>query len=45
MKTDKQLKQDVQDELESDPAIDATRIGVEVVNRIVTLSRPPRTLF
>lgn len=24
MKTDKQLKQDVQDELESDPAIDAS---------------------
>ena len=41
MKTDKQLKQDVQDELESDPAIDATRIGVEVVNRIVTLSGHP----
>lgn len=41
MKTDKELKQDVQDELESDPAIDATRIGVEVVNRIVTLSGHP----
>ncbi|HHL4078196.1 BON domain-containing protein [Burkholderia sola] len=41
MKTDKQLKQDVQDELESDPAIDATRIGVEVSDRIVTLSGHP----
>ncbi|VWC68149.1 putative phospholipid-binding protein [Burkholderia lata] len=41
MKSDKQLKQDVQDELESDPTIDATRIGVEVANRIVTLSGHP----
>ena len=41
MKTDKQLKQDVQDELESDPAIDATRIGVEVADRIVTISGHP----
>jgi len=30
MKTDKQVKQDVEDELEWDPAVDATRIGVEV---------------
>lgn len=41
MKTDKQLKQDVQDELESDPSIDATRVGVEVADRIVTLSGHP----
>ncbi|KVH78847.1 OsmY domain-containing protein [Burkholderia ubonensis] len=41
MKTDKQLKLDVQEELESDPSIDATRIGVEVANRIVTLSGHP----
>lgn len=41
MKTDKQLKQDVEDELESDPSIDATRIGVEVADRIVTLSGHP----
>jgi osmotically-inducible protein OsmY len=41
MKTDKQLKQDVEDELEWDPAIDATRIGIEVVDRIVTLSGHP----
>ncbi|KVD11375.1 OsmY domain-containing protein [Burkholderia ubonensis] len=41
MKTDRQLKLDVQEELESDPSIDATRIGVEVANRIVTLSGHP----
>ena len=41
MKTDKQLKQEVQEELESDPSIDSTRIGVEVANRIVTLSGHP----
>ncbi|KVD88311.1 OsmY domain-containing protein [Burkholderia ubonensis] len=41
MKADKQLKQEVQEELEFDPAVDATRIGVEVANRIVTLSGHP----
>ncbi|WP_126284679.1 BON domain-containing protein [Burkholderia stagnalis] len=41
MKTDKQLKQEVQEELESDPSIDSTRIGIEVANRIVTLSGHP----
>ncbi|PRH48193.1 BON domain-containing protein [Burkholderia multivorans] len=41
MKSDKQLKQEVQEELASDPAIDPTRIGVEVSDRIVTLSGHP----
>ncbi|MGK8206133.1 BON domain-containing protein [Burkholderia cenocepacia] len=41
MKTDKQLKLDVQAELEFDPAVDATRIGVEVADRVVTLSGHP----
>ncbi|KDB08226.1 transport-associated protein [Burkholderia sp. lig30] len=41
MKTDKQVKQDVEDELEWDPAVDATRIGVEVEDRVVTLSGHP----
>ncbi len=38
MKTDKQIKQDVERELEWDPAINAAGIGVEVRNRIVTLA-------
>ncbi|KVE31913.1 BON domain-containing protein [Burkholderia sp. TSV86] len=41
MKTDRQLKQDVQDELASDPAVDAALIGVEVAERIVKLSGHP----
>jgi hyperosmotically inducible protein len=41
MKTDAQLKQEVQDELEWDPAVKATDIGVEVSDRIVTLSGHP----
>ncbi|CAM2195092.1 BON domain-containing protein [Paraburkholderia sp. A1RI_3L] len=41
MKTDAQLKQDVEDELEWDPAVKATDIGVEVSDRIVTLSGHP----
>lgn len=41
MKTDKQLKQDVEDELEWNPAVDSANIGVEVVDRIVTLSGHP----
>lgn len=38
MKTDKQLKQDVERELEWDPAINAAGIGVEVHDRVVTLA-------
>jgi len=38
MKTDLQLKKDVEQELEWDPAITAAGIGVEVHNRIVTLA-------
>ncbi|KVT41282.1 BON domain-containing protein [Burkholderia ubonensis] len=41
MKADKQLKQEIQEELEFDPAVDATRIGVVVANGIVTLSGHP----
>ncbi|MDG0025408.1 BON domain-containing protein [Trinickia sp. Y13] len=41
MKTDKQLKQEVEEELEYDPAIDVADIGVEVNDRIVTLSGHP----
>ena len=38
MKTDKQLQADVMDELQWDPQINATHIGVAVINSIVTLS-------
>ncbi len=38
MKTDSQVKKDVAAELKWNPAIDATKIGVEVTNGIVTLS-------
>ncbi len=38
MKTDKQIKQDVERELEWDPAVNAAGIGVEVRDRIVTLA-------
>lgn len=41
MKTDRQLKQDVEEELEYDPAVDIADIGVEVNDRIVTLSGHP----
>ncbi|HVW50365.1 MAG TPA: BON domain-containing protein [Trinickia sp.] len=41
MKTDKQLKQEVEEELEYDPAVDVADIGVEVNDRIVTLSGHP----
>ncbi|XUW90504.1 BON domain-containing protein [Burkholderia sp. M6-3] len=41
MKTDWQLKRDVADELEWDPAVTATDIGVEVTNGVVTLSGHP----
>jgi osmotically-inducible protein OsmY len=38
MKTDKQLKRDVLDELQYEPSVDAARIGVIVHNAIVSLS-------
>lgn len=38
MKTDSELKKDVQDELSWEPSIDETKIGVAVENGIVTLS-------
>jgi osmotically-inducible protein OsmY len=38
MKTDSQLKKDVNDELEWEPAVHAQRIGVEVNDGVVTLS-------
>jgi hyperosmotically inducible protein len=41
MKTDKQLKQEVEEELEYDPAVNIADIGVEVSERIVTLSGHP----
>ncbi|KXU87481.1 OsmY domain-containing protein [Paraburkholderia monticola] len=44
MKTDGQLKQEVEDEFEWDPAVTATDIGVEVMNGVVTLSGHPPSL-
>lgn len=41
MKTDLQLKHDVEAELEWEPAVNASHIGVEVANRVVTLSGQP----
>lgn len=41
MKTDLQLKHDVEEELEWAPAVNASHIGVEVANRVVTLSGHP----
>jgi osmotically-inducible protein OsmY len=38
MKSDSQLKQEVEDELMSNTAVDANGIGVAVVDGIVTLS-------
>jgi osmotically-inducible protein OsmY len=38
MKSDRQLKQDVMDELEWDPSINDTEIGVEVKDGVVTLT-------
>jgi osmotically-inducible protein OsmY len=38
MKSDSQLRQEVEDELAANPAIDANRIGVAVADGIVTLS-------
>ncbi|MEX3958997.1 BON domain-containing protein [Trinickia sp. EG282A] len=41
MKTDKQLKQEIEEELEYDPAVTSAEIGVEVSGRVVTLSGHP----
>ena len=41
MKTDKQLKQEVEEELDYDPAINVADIGVEVKDKIVTLFGHP----
>jgi osmotically-inducible protein OsmY len=41
MKTDRQLKMEVEAELDWDPAVTSTDIGVEVVDRVVTLSGHP----
>lgn len=41
MKTDRQLKQEVEEELDYDPAVDVADIGVEVNDRVVTLSGHP----
>lgn len=41
MKTDGQLKQEVEEELEWDPAVTATDIGVEVTHGVVTLCGHP----
>ncbi|WP_233801540.1 BON domain-containing protein [Paraburkholderia sp. HP33-1] len=44
MKTDGQLKHEVEEEFEWDPAVTATDIGVEVANGVVTLSGHPPSL-
>ncbi len=41
MKTDRQLKQEVEEELDYDPAVNAADIGVEVKERVVTLLGHP----
>ena len=41
MKSDMELKQQVEDELAWDPAVTVTDIGVEVHDRVVTLSGHP----
>jgi hyperosmotically inducible protein len=41
MKSDMELKRQVEEELEWDPAVNATDIGVEVHDRVVTLSGHP----
>ncbi len=38
MKTDKELKQDVEDELDWEPRVNAAHIGVAVTNGVVTIS-------
>ncbi len=41
MKTDKQLRDEVEEELDFDPFINPAQIGVEVTDRVVTLSGHP----
>lgn len=41
MKTDKQLRDEVAEELDFDPSINSAQIGVEVTDRVVTLSGHP----
>ena len=41
MKTDKQLRDEVEEELDFDPLINSAQIGVEVSDRVVTLSGHP----
>lgn len=41
MKTDKQLQLEVEEELDFDPVVNSANIGVEVADRIVTLSGHP----
>jgi osmotically-inducible protein OsmY len=38
MKSDKQLQQDVMDDLRWDPSVDASKIGVSVINAVVLLN-------
>src|ERR1700731_2593328 len=38
MKTDLQLKEDIEEELDWDPVVNAAGVGVEVTDRVVTLS-------
>ena len=38
MKSDKQLQQDVMDDLRWDPSIDASKVGVAVTNGVITLT-------
>jgi osmotically-inducible protein OsmY len=45
MKSDKQLQQDVMDDLRWDPSIDASKIGVSVVNAVVLLNGAVPSFF
>jgi osmotically-inducible protein OsmY len=45
MKTDKQLQQDVLDDLRWDPSVDASKIGVTASNAVVTLTGSVPTYF
>jgi len=44
MKTDKQLQQDVLDELVWEPSVDAAEIGVSVENGVVMLNGTVKSL-
>jgi osmotically-inducible protein OsmY len=45
MRTDKEIRQDVLDELEYEPSLDATQIGVAVKDGIVTLTGTVKSCF